>query len=143
MSQPLPPLPCLCASARRLARLLSQRYDAALAGNGLTITQFSLLQALSLTGEIPHKRLGEILAMDSTTLTRTLDIMRRHGWVERRVGADRRQRRLSLTPAGRAEFDRTLPLWHKAQQDLRAHLGESRWTSLSHLFHEAASAVAE
>lgn len=143
MSRSLPPLPCLCASSRRLARLLSQRYDAALSGTGLTITQFSILQALSLTGEIPQKRLGDILAMDSTTVTRTLAIMRRHGWIEHRVGSDRRQRRLSLSPPGKARFHRVVPRWQRAQQELRAQLGEKRWTSLNQLFQEAATAVAE
>lgn len=144
MSQPsLPALPCLCAGFRRVTRLLSQRYDAALSLAGLTITQFSILQALSLTGEVSQGRLGEILAMDSTTLTRTLAIMRRHGWIERGIGADRRQRRLSLSPAGREQFDRALPLWQDAQAELRAQFGEELWVSVSKLIDQATSAVAE
>ncbi|MGA8109504.1 MAG: MarR family winged helix-turn-helix transcriptional regulator [Acidobacteriaceae bacterium] len=126
-----------------MTRLLSQRYDAALSLAGLTITQFSILQALSLTGEVSQGRLGEILAMDSTTLTRTLAIMRRHGWIERGIGADRRQRRLSLSPAGREQFDRALPLWQDAQAELRAQFGEELWVSVSKLIDQATSAVAE
>ncbi|HEX4037874.1 MAG TPA: MarR family winged helix-turn-helix transcriptional regulator [Acidobacteriaceae bacterium] len=139
----IPALPCLCATFRRAARLVSQRYDAALSPTGLTITQFTLLQALSLTGEVSQGRLGEILAMDSTTLTHTLDIIRRHGWIERRVGADRRQRRISLSPAGKAQFERAVPLWQQAQTELRALLGEQRSTNLMNLVHQATSAVAE
>jgi hypothetical protein len=42
---------------------------------GLRATQFTLLQALSQAGEVSQRTLGGILAIDSTTLTRTLAIM--------------------------------------------------------------------
>jgi len=151
-------LPCLCANLRRAARAVTQRYDAALGPLGLTITHFTILQALSLTGEVaqgrlgemgPAKvgverranprllgRLGEILAMDSTTLTRTLTLMRRHGWVATRSGDDRRERRLSLSKTGKAIFNRALPRWQEAQDGLRAELGETRWQQLNMLANE-------
>src|SRR5437868_1305593 len=57
MSKPLiPALPCMCASLRRASRALTQRYDDALRPLGLTITQFTILQALSLAGEISQGR---------------------------------------------------------------------------------------
>ena len=83
----LPNLPCLCATFRRTARALSQLYDEALRPLGLKTTQFTILQALSLTGEVSQGRLGEILALDSTTLTRTLAIMKRRKWVATRQDA--------------------------------------------------------
>src|SRR5438270_5043887 len=95
-----PILPCMCANVRRAARALTQRYDDALRPLGLTITQFTILQALSLAGEPTQGELGELLAMDSTTLTRTLAIMSRNGWIGKHYGADRRERRLRLTRAG-------------------------------------------
>jgi hypothetical protein len=42
---------------------------------GLRATQFTLLQALSQAGEVSQGTLAGILAIDSTTLTRTLAIM--------------------------------------------------------------------
>ena len=139
----LPALPCLCASFRRVTRALSQRYDAAMRELGLTITQFTLLQTLSFVGEISQGQLGEILAMDSTTLTRSLKIMSRHGWVATRPGTDRRERLLSLTPKGMNEFNRALPHWRKAQAEMRAQLGEKRWQHLTSLINEVTSLVAE
>jgi hypothetical protein len=59
-----PPLPCLCANIRRASRAITQRYEEALRPVGLTITQFTILQAVSLLGDITQRRLGEILAMD-------------------------------------------------------------------------------
>jgi len=134
-------LPCLCASFRRASRVLTQHYEAALRPLGLKPTQFTLLQALSQTGEVSQGTLGEILAIDSTTLTRTLAIMLRQGWILSRSGDDRRERRLSLSPAGRAEFERARPHWEKVQQVLRAQLGNKRWNKLLNVANQVTSAV--
>jgi len=137
-----PTLPCMCANIRRAARAFTQRYDEALRPLGLTITQFTILQALSLAGEPTQGELGELLAMDSTTLTRTLAIMGRHGWIAKKYGADRRERRLHLTPAGKSEFTRAVPNWRSAQETLRKRLGKERWDELTTLIN-AASMLAE
>jgi DNA-binding MarR family transcriptional regulator len=85
----------MCSSVRRASRALTQLYEQALGPLGLRATQFTILQVLSLTGEVSQGQLGEMLAMDSTSLTRTLEIMRREGWIADRRGEDRRQRWLA------------------------------------------------
>lgn len=139
----LPALPCLCASLRRSSRALTQHYDDALRPLGLRATQFTVLQALSLAGEVSQGRLGQILAMDSTTLTRTLAIMLQQGWIVKRRGKDRREWRLRLAAAGTAQLDRALPVWHKVQARLKQKLGAERWTSLFNLTNEVTSVVTE
>jgi len=129
-------LPCMCASFRRASRVLTQHYDRALRPLGLRATQFTLLQALSLAGEVSQGTLGQILAIDSTTLTRTLAIMGRRGWIAIRSGEDRRERWLSLSEAGRAEFKRARPHWEKVQQGLRARLTNKRWNKLLNLTNQ-------
>src|SRR5258707_13618662 len=116
-------LSCMCASFRRAARVLTQHYDTALRPLGLRATQFTLLQALSLAGEISQGTLGEILAIDSTTLTRTLAIMERRGWITSRSGKDRRGRWLRLSEAGRAEIQRAPPHSGKMSWGFSARLG--------------------
>jgi DNA-binding MarR family transcriptional regulator len=126
----LPNLTCLCATFRRTGRALSQLYDDALRPLGLRTTQFTILQALSLTGEVSQGRLGEILALDSTTLTRTLAIMKRRKWAAVRQGRDGRERLISLSEAGRERFDLASPAWQAVQDRLRSELGEERWNAL-------------
>src|SRR5260370_24378475 len=70
-----PVLPCLCASLRRTTRTLTHLYEEALRPLGLRSSQFTILQVLSRAGEMTQGELGRMLAMDSTTLTRTLEIM--------------------------------------------------------------------
>jgi DNA-binding MarR family transcriptional regulator len=138
-----PTLPCMCANLRRAARALTQRYDEALRPLGLTITQFTILQALSLAGELTQGKLGEILAMDSTTLTRTLAIMNKHGWIAKKYGTDRRERLLRLTRTGESELNRALPRWQSTQETLRVRLGKQRWDDLTKLINDTTSMIAE
>jgi DNA-binding MarR family transcriptional regulator len=123
-------LPCLCASFRRASRALTQLYDADLRPTGLRVTQFTVLQALSLAGEISQKQLGALLAMDSTTLTRTLGLLVKEGWIAERRGADRRERQLRLSPAGRRRLDRATPVWQGVQRRLASRFGTRRWQEL-------------
>jgi DNA-binding MarR family transcriptional regulator len=140
---PLPALPCMCASFRRSSRALTQHYDEALRPLGLRATQFTVLQALSLVGEVSQGKLGRILAMDSTTLTRTLEIMGRHGWISKRHGKDRREQWLRLAKVGEVQLNRALPYWQKVQARLRHQLGDQRWDNLLNLTNEVTSAVTE
>src|ERR1700756_4756102 len=142
MSKPATiPLPCMCASFRRASRALTQHYEATLRPLGLRATQFTLLQALSLAGEVSQGTLGEVLAIDSTTLTRTLAIMGRRGWTPSRSGKDRRERWLRLSEAGRAEYKRALPHWENVQRELRARLGNKQWNKLLKLTNEVTAEV--
>src|SRR5258708_39238718 len=95
-------LPCACQNLRRLTRIVTRIYDQELRKASLEITQFGLLTALAATGETNQKRLSAGLAMDSTTLTRTLGLIRKQGWVRVRRGKDRREGLVWLTPAGEA-----------------------------------------
>ncbi|MGB8986649.1 MAG: MarR family winged helix-turn-helix transcriptional regulator [Candidatus Sulfotelmatobacter sp.] len=133
----------MCATLRRASRVLTQHYDEEMRPLGLRATQFTILQALSLVGEISQGRLGKILAMDSTTLTRTLEIMLAHGWIVKQQGKDRRQRRLRLSKAGEAQFTRALPTWRAVQERLRRQLGKGRWDNLMNLSNEVTLAVTE
>src|ERR1700674_775852 len=134
-------LPCRCASFRRASRILTQHYDTALRPLGLKATQFTLLQAVSQAGAAFPKNARGDLAIDSTTLTRTLAIMGRRGWIASRSGEHRRERWLSLSEAGRAELKRARPHWEKVQQGLRARLGNKRWNKLLNLTNVSAAAI--
>jgi DNA-binding MarR family transcriptional regulator len=120
-------LPCACANVRRAARLVTQLYDDALRPSGVRATQFTLLQALHLASGISQKELSGLLGIDSTTLSRTLSLLRRRHWLRAAKGSDRRELRLVLTSAGQREYERVLPYWRSAQRRLRRALGEASW----------------
>jgi DNA-binding MarR family transcriptional regulator len=132
----LPSLPCLCSSFRRTSRALTQLYEQVFRPLGLSSTQFTVLQVLDIAGETSQGKLGQILAMDSTTLTRTLRIMARHRWISERRGKDRRERWLRLSPRGQLQLKRALPLWDLLQADLRGQLGAKTWDELMRLTNQ-------
>lgn len=130
----LPPLPCTCANIRRATRAITQLYDAALRPTGLRITQFTLLQALALTTEpMTQRAFGDLLALDSTTLSRTLRPLERARWIRRVEGNDARERRIELAPPGRRILERATPAWERVQRRLRTELGQRDWGALQEL----------
>ena len=131
----------MCGNFRRTARALTQFYEDALRPVDLRATQLTILQVLSRAGEVSQGRLGEMLAMDSTSLTRTLAIMIRRGWIAEQRGADRRERRLRLASAGERKLTRALPVWEKVQTRLRRTLGQKDWRSLLELTHQVTELV--
>jgi DNA-binding MarR family transcriptional regulator len=134
-------LPCACQNLRRASRVITRLYDQALGKAGLEITQFGLLTALHATGEANQKRLSAGFAMDSTTLTRTLALMVKQGWVHVRRGKDRRQRVFSLTRAGRQQMADAQPHWRLAERRLRQGLGEAGWKRMRETISQVTKAT--
>jgi DNA-binding MarR family transcriptional regulator len=137
----LPVLPCMCGSFRRTARALTQVYEAALRPLELRATQLTVMQVLAKAGEVSQGRLGEMMAMDSTSLTRTLAIMIRKEWIAERRGKDRRERLLRLSRAGVAKLGRALPVWEEVQARVRREVGEKKWDELLRMTREVTGAA--
>lgn len=107
---------CLCLHVQRAARAVARRYDEALRPVNLTNGQFSLMMSLNRAEAPRIGQVSAVLAMDRTTLTANLKPLVRRGLVRVMVDeADRRSRRLTLTPAGQALLAAALPLWEQAQ----------------------------
>ena len=135
---PLPTLGCRCAGFRRAARALTQLYDSVLRPLGLRGSRFTILQALSRVSEISQGQWGQILAMDSTTLRRTLRIMHQNRWILERRGKDRRERLLRLSSTGKKLLSRATPEWEKVQLRLRKQIGDKEWQDLARAAEQVA-----
>lgn len=136
----LPVLPCACSNLRRAARAITRMYNYALRATGLELTQFTLLMALSITGETTQGQLGNILALDSTSLTRMLKPLTKRGWITVKAGKDRRQKLFRLAPSGRDKFEESRQHWQRAQKRLQQALGEPGWSQLGPLLTEVTRA---
>ena len=135
-------LPCACANIRRVARAVTRLYDQELSGEGLEATQFTIVMALSRTGEISQGTLGAFLGLDSTTLSRSLRPLLREGWIESRMGDDRREKRLDLTPKGRRQYKELLPKWERAQERLRQAMTGESWDRMHQTLADVSNAAA-
>jgi|SRR5579862_4186261 len=127
--EPVVPLPCAATSLRRATRAVTRLYDRELRESGLRSTQFTLLQSLEIVDEVTQGRLGSILSLDSTTLTRSLQALIEEGWVKEARGDDRRERYLRLTPSGRRKYQEAKPAWRRAQNRLIKAIGRD-WEAL-------------
>jgi DNA-binding MarR family transcriptional regulator len=115
-------LACAVMSFRQMARAVTAHYDAQLRPAGLRATQLNLLMAIESEAAATITDLAEILAMERTTLTRNLKLLRDRGLVEKK--------RISLTAKGRRSAAAALPLWESAQQQFVKSLGQRRWAAL-------------
>ena len=105
---------CLCLHLQRAARAVARRFDAVFRPLGLTDGQFSLMMSLNRPEPPSIGEVAALLAMDRTTLTANLKPLERRGLVTVSVDdADKRSRRLTLTPAGRVLLIAAVPVWEK------------------------------
>lgn len=137
----MPAMPCVCANLRRAARSITRLYNHELRSEKIEVTQFTLLMALERTGDISQGKLGRLVGLDSTTLTRMLKPLNKQGWIQEQEGEDRRVRIIRLTTTGRAKLQHGLPHWKRAQACIEGALGEPSMKKLETLLArvEAAS----
>jgi len=139
----IPSLPCTCANLRRAARAVTRLYNRELKAVDIEITQFTLLMTLDTAGKISQGRLGKVLGLDSTTLTRMLDLLKTRGWVHAKEGKDRRFRIFSMTRAGGEKFRQALPHWKGAQDRLEKTLGATKVAQLTEILGKVAAISAQ
>ena len=110
---------CLCLHIQRAARAVTRRFDDALRPLGLTNGQFSLLMSLNRPKPPGIGSVAALLAMDRTTLTANLKPLERRGLVTVSVDEkDRRNRLMTLTPAGRALLASAVPVWEQTHVEI-------------------------
>jgi DNA-binding MarR family transcriptional regulator len=113
---------CAVMNFRQVTRAVTAQFDDALRPTGLRATQLNLLVVIEGAFAVTVTDLAGILAMDRTTLTRNLKLLRARGLVE----ADR----IALTSKGRKVAAAALPRWEKAQAGIVEGLSERRWAAL-------------
>src|SRR5437588_3873065 len=101
--------PCVCNTLRMVSRVVTQLYDDCLRPSGLRVTQFSILATIARLGEASLKQLEGELAIDQTTLTRSLILLERAGVLERGSHPDGRIKAMRLTSKGRRAVEVARP----------------------------------
>ncbi len=129
--------PCVCGTLRMVSRAVTQLYDEVLRPSGLRVTQFSILEVMTRMGEANLRQLEDALAIDQTTLTRSLNLLERDGVIERVPHPDGRIKAMRLAPKGRRALEVARPLWAQAQKKVLRELGTKAWADaqrrLAHL----------
>jgi len=124
---------CLAVRVRRLGRVVTRVYDAALAPHGVTIAQLNLLTAIVAADGARPTDLVRILDVEKSTLSRDLQRMEDLGWIRFDPRQSGRGRSISLTPAGTRLLLEVRPAWEKAQEAARSQLGRGAFAGLRKL----------
>ena len=115
---------CLPGRARLISRAVSRIYDDALRPHGITTAQMGILVAVTCLGKPRSSDVAKTLCLEKSTLSRNLDRMIDHGWLEIVSSADTRSQRLRATSKGARLVEKVAPAWQTAQRRARTLLGE-------------------
>lgn len=116
---------CFNLAMRKSNRLITQFYEEKLSQVGLKSGQYSILRAVNYEKVTSNKELRNILVIDQTTLSRNLKPLFRDGYLEQFPDPDdSRIKNISLTPKGKAMYEKSHPIWMKAQAELEKKLGK-------------------
>ncbi|QXE35687.1 MarR family winged helix-turn-helix transcriptional regulator [Streptomyces sp. GMY02] len=114
---------CLAVRVRLIGRAVTSLYDGALAGHGVTIAQVNLLAALGKAGPCPPSRLGDVLQLERSTVSRNVNLLLNRGWIEALSSDAKGIREIALTRAGQAKVESVMPEWREAQRQAARLLG--------------------
>ncbi len=124
---------CLAHSLRRADRVISQIYNEYLAPLGVRVTQFSVLRTLHYLDSTTATQIQETLIMEQATVSRALKPLIRDGYVNVAEGTNKREKLLSLSPAGQELYHQALVPWQQAQTEIREKLGSDIDNTLNEL----------
>jgi DNA-binding MarR family transcriptional regulator len=115
---------CVMTRWRMTSRVLTAVYDEELRPFGLKSSQLGLLVAVTKAGPVRRIDLGKYLSLDPSTLTRNLQVMLKHGWIEEAPDdIDQRGAPLQATTKGRKLLEKVAPAWQRAQAQAKKMLG--------------------
>ena len=114
---------CLAVRVRLVSRAMTGLYDHALQIHGLSIAQVNLLAALGKVGPCSPVRLGDVLQLERSTVSRNLSLLLRQGWIEAVSSDAKGVREVALTSSGRKKIEDVMPEWRRAQREAAQLLG--------------------
>jgi DNA-binding MarR family transcriptional regulator len=122
---------CICFSLKKAERLISRRYDEALAPFGLRNGQFSMLICISGANLINIQSIAHQLNMDRTTTTAALKPLEKRKLIKITASKeDSRVKLVSITPLGISLLTKAIPAWQKIQDQMKADINLDNFIKL-------------
>ncbi len=115
---------CVALRARRLSRLVTRLFEDALRDQEITVAQFTLLGATILEGPLRPARLGRLLDLEKSTLSRNLRLLEAAGLLRIEGAPGGAGQRVEATERGRRALLRAFPAWQVAQRQAVEAMGE-------------------
>lgn len=110
-------------------RVVTQLYDKLLQPTGLKITQYSMLANIAHYQAVSISRLGDILRLDQTTVTRNIRLLKEQDYVQlTKDTQDARSKNITLTDKGFAKLNEARPIWQAIQRRVIDDIGIEKYT---------------
>lgn len=117
---------CAANHTRMAARTITRAYDQALEPCGLTVTQFTILVALTQTSFDSISRMANQMNLERSSLSRNLTRLEERNLVQMTKAG--RAREIEVTDEGTAKVEEAYPLWKTAQEKVERVIGSERWS---------------
>lgn len=122
---------CASANLRTVSGSLTQLYNHLLKPTGLKITQYYMLGNIYTSPDISISKLGEIMLLDQTTVTRNLNILNDSGYVQiKRAEQDSRTKVVTITELGYEKLNDATPIWIRVQEEIEGSIGKAEYMDL-------------
>lgn len=122
---------CFCFSLKKAERLISRRYDEALAPFGLRNGQFSMLICISGANLINIQSIAHQLNMDRTTTTAALKPLEKRKLIKITASKeDSRVKLVSITSLGISLLTKAIPAWQNIQDQMKADISLDNFIKL-------------
>ncbi len=115
---------CIAGRLRLLNRVVTKLYDDALRPLGVKLSQGNVLAVTAKLGVARPAEVCDILELDTSTLSRTVERMVANGWLEILPDDDGRSHPFRLTDAGKQLMQEAIPAWEHAQAETKKLLGD-------------------
>jgi DNA-binding MarR family transcriptional regulator len=114
---------CIAYRVRLLNRAITNIYDRALQPLGIKVNQANVLTMLTLTDRATSADIARVLWMEKSTVSRTVDRMKKNGWISVAGDGDGPSQVVTVTPEGRKMMATAHAQWKKAQKQASELLG--------------------
>ena len=115
---------CIADKLRLLNRVITNLYDEALRPAGITTSQMNILVVVAKYHTATPGQVGQWLHMEKSTLSRSLDRLRKQGLLVVTATGRGRAHELRLTAGGTRALKEGLPHWRRVQREAQSLLGE-------------------
>ncbi len=126
---------CIAGRLRLLNRVVTNLYDDALRPFGVKLSQGNVLAVTAKLGVARPAEVCDILELDTSTLSRTVERMVANGWLEILPDDDGRSHPFRLTVEGKRLMEKAIPAWEKAQAEAKKLLGDDGLRLLDAAIH--------
>ncbi|MCH7515643.1 MAG: MarR family transcriptional regulator [Bacteroidetes bacterium] len=113
---------CIGLRLRRLSRIVDGYYRKNLIDYEITENQLTILFLLSETKKVEQGRIGKVLKLERSTVSRNIKLLEKKGLIKR---TPEYKPEIELTTKGRKLAIELIPLWEKTMDELIAKLGDN------------------